>query len=71
MPQWTDDWHDTMVELGYNFCRPCDEYHRGDECWIDENGVSRYDQPIEEEAEEIHDYDLVHVPLPGRPRKVT
>ena len=49
---FTDGWHDTMIQLGRVFCRACDQYHSGDECWIDENGVSRYDQPLDDEEDE-------------------
>ena len=33
-----DDWHQTYVELGYLYCRPCREYHRPPECAINEYG---------------------------------
>lgn len=45
----TDDWHQTMLDLGYIWCRPCVEYHRGRECAIDEHGVPELDWPAEEE----------------------
>jgi hypothetical protein len=32
------DWDATLAELGYVYCRPCREHHRGDECAINEHG---------------------------------
>lgn len=29
-----------LVQVGYTFCRPCEEHHRGGECPIDEQGRS-------------------------------
>lgn len=34
-----DDWDQTLRELGYVDCRPCDEWHRPPECWITEEGT--------------------------------
>jgi hypothetical protein len=38
-----DAWHRTYLELGYEWCRPCREYHRPPECAIDEQGLPELD----------------------------
>jgi hypothetical protein len=30
-----DDWSQTYNDLGYSWCRPCEEYHRLPECVVD------------------------------------
>jgi hypothetical protein len=41
-----DEWAPALRAVGYEWCRPCQEWHRGPECWIDENGTPALDQPI-------------------------
>ena len=40
-----DEWDKVQMAAGYTWCRPCAEWHRPPECWIDEQGVSELDQP--------------------------
>lgn len=43
-PQPADDyWHRAYLDAGYDWCRPCGEYHRPPECAIDERGVPELD----------------------------
>jgi hypothetical protein len=32
------DWDQTYLDAGYEWCRPCREWHRPPECPIDEQG---------------------------------
>ena len=34
-----DEWHQTYLDAGYDFCRPCRQYHRPPECPVDETGT--------------------------------
>lgn len=34
-----DEWHQAYLDSGYDWCRPCREYHRPPECAIDQDGV--------------------------------
>jgi hypothetical protein len=34
----TDEWAQTYRDCGYDYCRPCREWHRPPECAIDEQG---------------------------------
>ena len=40
-----DEWAAVHRALGKEWCRPCAEWHNPPECWIDTEGVSRFDQP--------------------------
>lgn len=45
-----DDWGQTMIDLGYTWCRPCVEYHRPPECAIREDGsTAHWWEPTTEE----------------------
>lgn len=44
----TDEWAQTFRDCGYEWCRPCREWHRPPECWIDEQGRPRLDLLQEE-----------------------
>jgi hypothetical protein len=38
------DWSQSYRDLGYDWCRPCQEWHRPPECAIDQDG-----EPVDEE----------------------
>lgn len=33
-----DEWDETLIEAGYIYCRPHEEWHRPPECAIDQQG---------------------------------
>lgn len=39
----SDAWDRAFIEAGYAYCRPCAEWHRPPECWIDQRGVPALD----------------------------
>lgn len=43
----SDDWDAVFRQVGYEYCRPCREWHRPPECAIDESGVPDLDQVME------------------------
>lgn len=45
-----DEWAQTYRDTGYEWCRPCKEWHRPPECWIDPNGQPQLD--IDSDREE-------------------
>lgn len=47
-----DEWSGTFRALGYEWCRPCAEWHRPPECWIDSGGRSRLDLMIMNERDD-------------------
>lgn len=40
-----DPWDQACLDLGYAWCRPCQEWHRPPECWIDQDGTPALDLP--------------------------
>ncbi len=42
-PPLESDWDQVHRDLGYEWCRPCAEWHRPPECAIDEDGVPELD----------------------------
>lgn len=47
LPAGEEEWAGTYRDIGYDWCRPCGEWHRPPECPIDEQGraVPTWDDP--------------------------
>lgn len=43
-----DEWDPVLISLGFVLCRPCNEWHRPPECWIDETGTPALDLILNE-----------------------
>lgn len=43
LPPGEEEWAQTYRDCGYDWCRPCREWHRPPECWITPDGVPAYD----------------------------